>query len=819
MVEDGGITSSHRGPRTRGPRTRGLTRVVVAALIAYWSAGAGAPMTGEQEYQFDAVMRGAGSLPGRGVTYSFMLWCEPEAADNQLQVEWGGRQTFTMTRVVDALCIHGAGAGHADTTNFGTHRGEGDGSYDGLDGAHVAWTFTDGRRGRGDRVDLTIRDPDGAVVLQVSGLVPEGTHRASGTAILPRLPRVDRDNVVHSLVIDNAGRPQRFTITPLPGSAFVEEPGVGPVKRDAVPEPVLPKIHSDLEATIDRGGPDDRVVVVVNLVDNLTVPRFPDLPRGVTRDSREGSVLAATSAIVRRLDEQRRRSVEAFLRRLARPGTPAVDVRMLGRFWLVKAFLADVRLGDVRTLAAHPEVVHIQPNELAVPVTPPNHDGGPPHLDVAAGRALMGTDPYLNLNGMAGGYIGLIDSGSKPHVLIQRPGTREGDCVHGNANCGPSGDPLFSNFDCHDHGTSSAAVLDGNGSLGDGTRGVTDIIVDRWKVWIAGPPMCSGFDSITSDAVVRAFQAGLLVLDRTFAVDIQPKEPQNGVMATAANKTFDAGAVVVAANGNCAVDDTCKTLVGPPVPGTVRSPAVAQKVFGVGAFNVVNGTTGDYQGRGPAPDGRVKPDIQAPTDVKTASAENPTALKLRFGGTSAATPFATGAAALMRNWLKKFNTFDPGSTYARLILSGDQVFSALPGRSFPGYSNVHGAGHMRLPDLCSVTTNWGKVTVQSFFRGTPVVEIPILVTSGDSLEAAIWWPEEAFAKHNDIDLVVIDPLGTQRASALSAPSVFERAVVVGPLLAGTWKLQISGYSLPTNPQTVYWTADVRGDCLGPPPLP
>ena len=66
-----------------------------------------------------------------------------------------------------------------------------------------------------------------------------------------------------------------------------------------------------------------------------------------------------------------------------------------------------------------------------------------------------------------------------------------------------------------------------------------------------------------------------------------------------------------------------------------------------------------------------------------------------------------------------------------------------------------------------------------------------------------------FEIHNDIDLCLVDPSGTSRASSISIPSVFERARVSGRVPSGTWKLRIRGFNVPGGAQTVYWAAHVR----------
>jgi serine protease AprX len=80
----------------------------------------------------------------------------------------------------------------------------------------------------------------------------------------------------------------------------------------------------------------------------------------------------------------------------------------------------------------------------------------------------------------------------------------------------------------------------------------------------------------------------------------------------------------------------------------------------------------------------------------------------------------------------------------------------------------------------------------------------------------VWWPEWAlrilgftFDPHNDIDLALVDPGGSTRASSISVNSVYGRARVAGSVRTGTWRLRISGFRVPSGPQTVYWAAHVR----------
>jgi hypothetical protein len=784
--------------------------IVILGIV--WGVASRASVRGQpleaEQFDLDARMHGNGRAGD--LSYVFDLWCEPDERHNQLTMQWGGRNRFTLGTALDGVCLkHTAIDPGTDRVNFDTHHGEATGTYNGVDGARARWTFTTATPAAGASAEIVITDAAGGTVLRFSGRI-DGQHRASGRALLPAAPGVDPVNVVHSVEIDAIGRTTSYSVTPLPPDAITDEPLDTAVKPDAVVEPRPSRVHPDLERMLAEASPDDRVVVIVNRREDMTVPRFPDLARGISPDSPEARpVLAAQAAVIEGLRVGRRRSTDDFLEQVGR----VVDLRLVETLWLVNAFVADIRVRDVRTLAAFPDVLYVEPNVYRITAMPPTHEGPQfPHGDVADGRALMRSDNYFNLSGMTGGAIGLIDTGVAPHALLATPfDVRfQGDCSDGGTFCVDVGNPGFDLFDCWDHGTSTAAVVGGNGSLGNAVRGVTDIHVDSWKVWLrpnAELPNCNN-DGVTALAVARAFGVGLSLFDRVFAAVIQVPEPEHGAIATAADKAFDAGAVVVAANGNCAVSPDCNVPIGPPSFGTVRAPGNAHKALGIGVYNVVDLSTGDYQGRGPTVDGRIKPDIQAPTDVKTASNASFIALKERFGGTSAATPFAAGAAALMRNWLRKYNTFDPGYTYARIILSGNAFWSGF------GYSNVFGAGHLQLPVPCGQTGNWGKVTfAQPKGDSATSVNIPLPLTSGASLAVALWWPESAGEAHDDIDVYVLDPNGIEQAKAISQPSVFERTEVAGPLVAGTWTVKIKGASINSAPQDVYWTADVRKPCL------
>ena len=330
---------------------------------------------------------------------------------------------------------------------------------------------------------------------------------------------------------------------------------------------------------------------------------------------------------------------------------------------------------------------------------------------------------------------------------------------------------------------SSGAIMMANASQGNAYRGVTAAKLDSFKVY-----NCAG---LVTDAAIRGFEAAIAAGDHVIVAEMQGSGSESSSISAAADAAFDAGKIVIAANGNFG-----------PASGTVRSPANAHKVIGVGAYNVQSLVTPSYQSRGPTSDGRIKPDLQLPTDTETASNASDTALRV-FGGTSGATPYAGGMALLWRNLLESlfvFFTPAPGDVYSFLIVSGPVAY--------PNFDNTQGVGKASMLPTGGI---WrGRVSVSN----GQTIDVTVIATGGSgtypNLRAALWWPEGVSQSHNNIDLRIVDPSGVVRASSLSVPSVFERATVAGPVSSGTWKVRITGTSVPAAPQTVYWAAIVEG---------
>ncbi|RZI61955.1 MAG: hypothetical protein EOP37_05320 [Rubrivivax sp.] len=634
------------------------------------------------------------------------------------------------------------------------------------------------------RLALSVSAAMMAPLLMIGTTLPAAAQNRS----LVLRESADAADVIHGALLSD-GKTVTYTARQMPADASTRVD----FKKDK-PEPPREQVRDKLNPRLQRllaKDPGATALLVVNFRDSLTMPLLPE------PDTDQGRDAEVNQAAMKRADAmlgefRARRDVQQ--RELVSLLGDRYGGKVRERFWLVNAMAVEMQLGMAKELAALDDVLSIELDDTGT-IPPQNANNND---DVQDGRARMVSDPYFGL-GLTGGWIGLLDTGARfSHNLFNSPSHIDFrfDCVNGGANCN-SGSAFNPNDDCWDHGTSSAAIITGNSRSGDAFRGVTGITLDSFKVYpttFDSSNQCSG--NLSVSASVRGFQRAVAVLDRVIVAEMQAGGSHTGTISVAADNAFDAGAVIIAANGN-----------NGSAASTVNEPAIAHKVIGVGNFDVQTGNQVDSQSRGPAPDNRIKPDIQAPTNTETAgngcgwrqnctSGGSDTAFRV-FGGTSGATPYAAGAAALLRNWLRGTSfSIDPGQVYAQLILSGQQPYP---------FNNTSGAGKINLP------TNgwawWGKVTITN--GGT--IDIPIEVSGGspNNFDAALWWPETATQAHNDVDLSLIDPSGVVRASSLSIPSVFERVRAAGAVKSGPWKLRVRGYNVPTGGQTVYWAAHVR----------
>jgi serine protease AprX len=602
---------------------------------------------------------------------------------------------------------------------------------------------------------------------EMKRLVAEiGKDTISGDYHNPLGVLVDPLFVIHEAEFAERGAEAKVTRTQLDGKAYSMERFERPKRKEEKAPRAPGKISPGLRDMMQRAKRNAifQVVLTFGVDDGVRIPLWPDLDEEEQREKQVKKV----EQVIGELQERRTRHQNALLEKLELGNKRKVHEH----FWLTNAVALELTRAEINRLSRSDAVIYLQPVQGG---ESPPQDADPDNDPVVA-RGHINSDPYLNLN-LTSPWIGLLDTGVRQtHTMFNNPDRIAFcmDCVNGGPNCNQTSNAGFNCGDIWPHGTASAGILSGNANRGDRFRGVTAIRLDSWQIYTTG--------GLNTTATIRAIQRAVAVFDKVLVGELQANESESGAIATAADAAYDAGAIFVSANGNFG-----------PNANTVRSPAIAHKVLGVGGFMTVDESQYVGQSRGPATDGRFKPDIQAPTRSETAHGSGDNALSI-FGGTSGATPYASSAAMLARNWLRQVGSYDNGQSYAMMILWGQNPWP---------YDNTQGAGRLRMGT--GGTAFWGKVGV---LNGA-TINIPISVGTGRQvLDAALWWPETVVQPHNVIDLFLIDPGGTERARGYSWNSIFERARVGGTLTPGTWTLRIQGYQVNTFAQVVYWAARI-----------
>ncbi|HYK01594.1 MAG TPA: S8 family serine peptidase [Thermoanaerobaculia bacterium] len=231
-----------------------------------------------------------------------------------------------------------------------------------------------------------------------------------------------------------------------------------------------------------------------------------------------------------------------------------------------------------------------------------------------------------------------------------------------------------------------------------------------------------------------------------------------------------------ASGTDCPVTCTggCETVRhDPDLPfDTIGVTAGAKNIITVGSI-VNNGTFSDISGfssRGPAKDGRVKPDVVARGSSVLSSI--PTNAYGRLSGTSMATPVVSGVAALLvEQWRKTFNGASPTPAQLKaLIIAGtDDMGNPGPDYTF-GFGLVNA---QRAVDTIIGDAGAGnRIRNLTFAEGlNQIKEATVQLTQTQNLRVVLNWADPPIpylggddiaqkALVNDLDLKVIGPDGT-----------------------------------------------------------
>ena len=196
--------------------------------------------------------------------------------------------------------------------------------------------------------------------------------------------------------------------------------------------------------------------------------------------------------------------------------------------------------------------------------------------------------------------------------------------------------------------------------------------------------------------------------------------------------------------------------------GTLIAPADADSIVAVGAF-MVGGSLASFSSTGPTSDGRIKPEIVAP-GVNDVAVSGETGYTAYFSGTSAATPLAAGAAALI---LSANPSLTPMEVRALMMNEAEQISDGTSRTSvYP--NNFYG---------------WGMVNISKILDTLGAVQVP-----------------DRFVLHNNYP----NPFNGTTTITVDAPEAEQIEVAIYNILGQRVRVLYRGTAVPGVNQFVWY---------------
>jgi hypothetical protein len=274
---------------------------------------------------------------------------------------------------------------------------------------------------------------------------------------------------------------------------------------------------------------------------------------------------------------------------------------------------------------------------------------------------------------------------------------------------------------------------------------------------------------------------------------------------------------------------------------TIGVTAGAKNIITVGSVTD-NGTFGDissFSSRGPAKDGRVKPDVVARGSSVFSSI--PTNAYQRMSGTSMSTPVVAGIAALLvEQWRKTFNGASPTPAQLKALIIAGADDLGNPG---PDYTFGFGlANAKRAVDTIIGDAGLGnRIRNFTFAEGQhQSFETNVTVAQTQNLRVVLNWADAPIpylggddiaqkALVNDLDVKVIGPDGTTyfpwvlskaqfRANATKGVNTIDNVEMldIANAAPGVYRIVATGSSVKEGPQTAVLVTSALASVAPPP---
>ncbi len=263
--------------------------------------------------------------------------------------------------------------------------------------------------------------------------------------------------------------------------------------------------------------------------------------------------------------------------------------------------------------------------------------------------------------------------------------------------------------------------------------------------------------------------------------------------------------------GNSSASTSPTYTVGSPWATITGGRKAAKSTIAVAALDYEDNLAG-YSSRGPAEDGRVKPDISSYGDGHI-SLDNAANTYQSFGGTSAACPGITGIVAVMYQAYRENNGGqDPhsGLIKAMLLNSADDLGNPGPD-FFYGWGRVNALRAVRILENNQYLTD----TIAQGDTNTHSINIPSGVAE---FKVMVYWNDHpgsvtaSQALVNDLNIELEDG-----SSALNLPFVLDHRDILSSLqsnaVPGVDSVNNMEQVLLTNPSAGNYTLRIKGDVV------
>ena len=497
-----------------------------------------------------------------------------------------------------------------------------------------------------------------------------------------------------------------------------------------------------------------RYAFVLAVVAFLGLGRAQAQPRSVNEDgvSREAGKLSPEVTSFLSHAHRPSQSLEVIVQFKHAPATSTMNrMGRLGvrtqRLNLIAGGVFHVPAGNLKALAADPEVAYVSPNR--------GLHGAADYTEATVGANLARSYGWDG----TGVTVAVIDSGINDHPDLHDPVTGASRVLYSQSFV-----PGTDTNDEYGHGTHVAGILAGNASQSGGPGAAHAIYGVAPHVNLVNLKVLDANGSGQDSYVIAALQQAI-ALQSTYNIQVinlslgRPvlESYHQDPLCQAVEAAWKAGIVVVVAAGNMGRDNE----FGTHGYGLIGAPGNDPYVITVGAMNAMGTPSKSddvittYSSKGPtAVDHVIKPDLVAPgnrvasllspgstldrefsgNEVSPAVYSTPinaTRYYFILSGTSMATPVVSGAAALL---LQANPGATPDDIKARMMKTADKSFPTSSLLMVNGILTTYqydvftvGAGYLNIPNALADNDP---------VQGTALSPIAVLDSNGDALMVA-----------------------------------------------------------------------------------